>query len=342
MVSLSDAFLVGVILLDLVLSLWNAYAAGLTWTLLKNQRGQGFAKVTAIAGLGLAFAGMAYATLIILSYFALILNFLAIGDFLFLVSFDFLVFGAMIIGFGLVVTAQSIAIAYRRRKFGDIAVAAWNVFTEIWDISIYAEGFHDAAGVVSQDRNRVNLYAIIAAAVGIAFIVTYVAYRHGVRKAEGAIAASPDQARGDEHAPEVRAEERAHTLRTIVIAAIVVVIVVVAIIAVAPYVTPPSAKVSVSSIYVWAPDNVCGLNSTPIYYPGFDDTPNANDAFTLTIPNYNSTPCTLRSVTTNTSGFGLSDVQVPVSVPVSGNGALNLTIILPAGSFDGILNLVYS
>ena len=341
MTALSTAFLVVVILLDFVISLWNAYAAGLTWTLLRNQPGQKFAKTSAIAALGLAFAGMAYATLIVLSYLALILNFLAIGDFVFLVSFDFLVFGAMIIGFGLVVTAQSVAIAYRERKFGAIAVAVWNVFAEIWDISIYAEGFRDAAGVVSQDRNRINLYAVIAAAVGVAFIITYVAYRHGVRKAEDAIAANPDQAGGNVDGSRAAAPDHAHPLRTIIIAAIVVVIVVVAIIAVAPYVTP-SSQVNVTEINVWAPDNVCGLNSNPAFYSGFTDSPSASDAFALQIPNFNSTTCTLRAVTTNTTGFGLSNVQVPVIVPRFQNGTLNLTILLPGSSFHGVLDLVYT
>jgi hypothetical protein len=339
-VSFSDLFLVFVIILDFVFSLWNAYAAGLTRTLLRNQPGQRFAKISAVAALGLAFAGMTYATLIVLSWVALLLNLLTVGDFLFLVSFDFLVFGAMIIGFGLVVTAQSVAIAYRERNFGAIGVAVWNVFSEIWDISIYAEGFQDAAGVVSQDRDKVNLYAVVAAALGVAFIVTYVAYRHGVRKAEDSIAASRAQTLGEATGSGGGPVDHAHPLRTVVIVALVTLIVVVAIIAIAPYVTP-STTVNVTSIDVWAPDNVCGLGTNLVSYSGFTDSVGSTDAFTLELPNFNSTACTVTGATTNTSGFGLTDVMVPVNVPGGQNASLDLTVILPGSAYSGTLNLVY-
>lgn len=343
MVNLSDAFLVVVLLFDLVVSIWNAYAAGVTLTLLRRQPGQRFAKVAAGAGLGLAFAGMAYATTIVIAWAALLLGFLAPWDFLFLVSFDLLVFGAMIIGFGLVVTAQSVAIAYRQRRFGDIAIAAWNVFAEVWDITIYAEGFRDAAGVVSSGRNRLNLYAVVAIAVGVAFIVTYVAYRHGVRRAEKAIDASPNQPAPDSRPYDVRVTDRAHPLRTVLVAAAVVVVVVVGLVAASPYVTPHVAQVTVTEFDVYAPQDVCGLNSTPIYYtPGFSDHGGASDAFRFDLPNYNATSCTLRGVTTNTTGFALTDVQVPVTVAAGQTGYLNLTVVLPAGDFNGPLALIYT
>jgi len=341
-VDLSLAFLALVILLDFAISLWNAYASGLTWTLLRNQRGHGFEKACAVAGLGLAFAGMAYATLIVLSWVALIVGFVGIGDFLFLVSFDFLVFGAMIIGFGLVITAQSIAIAYRRRNFGSIAVATWNVFTEILDVAIYAEGFRDASAVVKGDRaNRANLYSIIAVAVGVAFILTYVAYRQGVRKGEAAIAASPSQSQAEEPSPTATPRVVPHHFRRTILVALVVLLVVVAAIVVLR-VSFPSTTVNVREIAVYAPDNVCGLQSNPIKYAGFSDAPGANDLFGLQVTNFNSTPCTVRSVTTNTSGFGLSNVQVPFPVAGAGNGFMNVTIVLPSGSFDGVLALVYT
>jgi hypothetical protein len=185
---LSYVLLFVIIAVDFVLSLWNAYASGVSLTLLKGQSGQTLAKVCAAAGLGLAFAGMSYAMLVIFSFVALAIGYLTVGEVLFVLAFDFLVFGAMIIGFGLVVTAQSIAIAYRRRSFGSIAISAWNVFAEVWDITIYAEGFKDAYGVMKGDRGRINLYVVIIIALVVAFLITYVAYRHGVRSAERALA----------------------------------------------------------------------------------------------------------------------------------------------------------
>ena len=342
MVSFSDIFLAIVIIFDFVVSLWNAYASGVTWTLLKNKPGQRFAKAAAIAGLGLAFAGMCYAILIIASFLALFVGILAVGDVLFIVSFDFLVFAAMIIGFGLVVTAQSIAIAYRTRNWGAIAISAWNVFAEIWDITIYARGFSEAASVVKDGRGKINLYAIIVAAVGVAFLITFAAYRQGVRKAEDSIAANPDQAASEVAGPAGSPGLHTRHPRTLAIVGCVVVVIVVALII--AVITYPAAnpKVHVSEIDVWTPDNVCGYGANPVAYAGFDDVGGSSDAFALQLHNFNTTACTVQGVTTNTSGFGLSNVGTPVTVPGLQNGTLDLTIILPSGSFSGVLNLIYT
>ncbi|MCI4347462.1 MAG: hypothetical protein L3J97_02440 [Thermoplasmata archaeon] len=187
MANLSLVFLVVIIVLDFVISIWNAYASGVTFTILRGKPGQTLAKVCAGAGLGLAFAGMSYATLIVFSFAALALGVLAATDVAVVLAFDFLVFGAMIIGFGLVVTAQSIAIAYQQRSFGRIAISGWNVLAEVWDIAIYAQGFRAAYGTLGGGRGRVNLYAVILLAVLVALFITYAAYSHGVRRTEAAL-----------------------------------------------------------------------------------------------------------------------------------------------------------
>ena len=281
MVDTSYLLLAAIIVVDFVLSLWNAYASGVTWGLLRNQPGKGFSKVCAVAGLGLAFAGMAYATTIILSWVALEVGFLAIWDFLYLVSFDLLVFGAMIIGFGLVITAQSITIAYRRRSFGTIAIATWNTFAEVWDIATYAQGFQTAASVVKGDRrDRANVTAILAVAVAVALIITYFAFRQGIRRAEGAIAQSPGQQAADASSTGTSETSHHRAIRRAVLAGVIVIILVVAGIAVFHFL-PASPQVKVAVIDVWAPSDVCGLNAHPISYSGFTDAPGASDAFQL-------------------------------------------------------------
>lgn len=341
MVDTSTLVLVAILLFDFVVSLWNAYASGVVWGLLRRQPGRTFEKVCAVAGVGLAFSGMAYATTIVLSWVALQVGFLAIWDFLYLVSFDFLVFGAMIIGFGLVVTAQSVAIAYRQRNFGSIAVAVWNTFAEVWDIAIYVQGFQTAAGVLKGDRrDRANVVAILAVAIAVALIITYFAFRQGLNKAAGAIDQNPAQAAGDARGapPEDRHH---HRIRQTVAAGLVVVILVIAAIAVFHFL-PPSPQVQVSEIDVWAPSNACGLAAQPISYAGFTDAPGAREAFQLQVQNFNTTACTVAHVATNTSGFSLSDLPGPLSVPGGGSAFLNLTIDLPSTNFSGNLNLIYT
>lgn len=335
-----------ILVLDFVISLWNAYASGVTLSLIRHQKGHTFEKAAGVAGLGLAFSGMAYVLLIVLSALGSVLGLLTLDDLLYVLSFDFLVFGACIIGFGLVVTAQSVAIAWRQRNFGAIGVAAWNVFSEIWDVAIYAEGFRTAAGVVQGDReDKSTLYALIAVAVGLAFLLTYVAYRQGVRKGEGAIAASPEQAAAEADAISASGERHhGRWTRGKVLAAVAAVIVVIVVIAALGLAAPgkSSPTVHVAFINVWAPDNVCGFSDHPSGYDGFDDKVGATELFQLGLHNYNSTACTVHGVTTNTSGFGLSDVQVPVTVPGGGDGYLNVSVLLPNSAYSGNLDLVYS
>jgi len=105
--------------------------------------------------------------------------------------------------------------------------------------------------------------------------------------------------------------------------------------------------VGVTALYVYAPDNVCDLNVYAIYYTGFNATTGSTFALSLPVPNNNSTSCTLRGVTTNTSGFGVEDLQLPSAIPgnTSGtlhNGTLNLTLTLPGSRYSGNVNLIFS
>lgn len=187
-----DVFLLLLVLLlaiDFVISIWNGYASGRAIALLEGTTGQKLTRAAAYAGLGLGFAGMAYIMSIVFGFVAVYLSYLSWGQLDYLLAFNFLVFGALIIGFGMVVTAQSIAIAYRRRSFGAIALSAWNIFAEVWDIAIYAEGFRAAYSTLQGGgRGKGNVWVVVLIAVLVALFITYAAYRHGYQSARKAIA----------------------------------------------------------------------------------------------------------------------------------------------------------
>jgi hypothetical protein len=124
---------------------------------------------------------------------------------------------------------------------------------------------------------------------------------------------------------------------------IVVIIVVVALVlgAVGLYFASTAPRVDVTEINVYAPDDVCGLKGFAGYY-GFNSTPGSSLSLELPFTNANSSSCTIHGVTTNTTGFTLSDVQVPVTVAAEKSSALNLTMALPSGSYTGAVNLVFS
>ncbi len=124
---------------------------------------------------------------------------------------------------------------------------------------------------------------------------------------------------------------------------IAVVVVVLLVVAVGAYLLVPAApQIQVVDLLVWAPDNVCGLNVSQIYYDGYNTSTGSSVSLELTVPNFNTTACTIASATTNTTGFSLSGVQVPLSIPGSGNGSMNLTIASPSSAFSGNVNLVFA
>jgi len=120
---------------------------------------------------------------------------------------------------------------------------------------------------------------------------------------------------------------------------VIILVVIVAVIALAYYLTPAPA-IQVNAINIWAPDNACGLNSNPVYFDGFNGSTNATQTFEFGMPNFNATTCTIASVTTNTSGFSLSQIQVPLSIGANATGSMNITITSPTSPFSGNLNRV--
>ena len=108
------------------------------------------------------------------------------------------------------------------------------------------------------------------------------------------------------------------------------------------YVTTPP-NVDVQGINVYAPDDVCGLSSNPVGYYGFNASAGSAEPLELQLENFNlSGSCTVRSVLTNTTGFSVTGIQVPDTVPAISNGTLNLTLNLPGSAYDGLVNLVFA
>lgn len=190
-----DILTVLILAIDFGFSIWNAYASGLNVETLRRGGGSPWLEAVAYSGLGLAYAGVSYVMLIVVGYVAFALGYVssdAVGS---VIGFDFLVFGALIIGFGMMVTIQSIIAAYRTRSLRSIAVAAWNIFAEIWDIASYAEGFGDAVSMVKgtgrDERDETSVILIVIIALLIAYFIVHAAYMHGKRKAQ-ALGSSSD------------------------------------------------------------------------------------------------------------------------------------------------------
>jgi len=125
----------------------------------------------------------------------------------------------------------------------------------------------------------------------------------------------------------------------VVIVIVVVLLFVVGVLATDLY-APPTSPVQVAAINIYSPDNVCGLNVNPIYYDGFNGSTGAVQTLDFPMPNYNGSACTIRAVTTNTTGFTLSAIQVPLVIATDGSASMNITVTSPSSSFSGYLNLI--
>lgn len=103
--------------------------------------------------------------------------------------------------------------------------------------------------------------------------------------------------------------------------------------------TPTSIQVTEMDVY--APDNVCGLNSHRIAYYGFNDTANDHLPIQLPVENFNTTACTIRDVSTDTSGFAVQNVETNDTIAGGQSGTLSLTLALPGGAFTGPVDLIF-
>ena len=197
-----DILYVLIIIFDILISIWNAYNAGKALEYMKlNNIECDWPRMVAYSTLILSFAGAAYGNASLLSIVAYYLGYIDIYTLLGVLSFSFLIFGFLIILFGIVVTVNSIIVASKTKRFFDIFIAIYNSIAVIWDIYSYIEGFSTAFNILkdqfgNEERNSQGVFIlIIIAAVLIAVFMVYGAFKYGkasVYKVEGlSIQSSP-------------------------------------------------------------------------------------------------------------------------------------------------------
>jgi len=181
-----DIFYILVSILDILISIWNAYNAGKALEYMKlNNIESDWPRMVAYSALILSFAGAAYGNAALLSIVAYYLGYINVYTLLGVLSFSFLVFGFLIILFGIVVTVNSIIVASKTKRFFDILIAIYNSIATIWNVYTYIEGFSTAFNILkdqfsSEDRNSQGVFIlIIIAAVLIAVFMVYGAYKYG-------------------------------------------------------------------------------------------------------------------------------------------------------------------
>jgi hypothetical protein len=107
---------------------------------------------------------------------------------------------------------------------------------------------------------------------------------------------------------------------------------------------PAPASVEITGINFQSPDDACGLDGAvdPSYY-----NVTAGQSFSLSyeLSGNNTTSggtaaCEVNSVSTSTSGFSISDANVPLAIPENSTQILSFTVNPPGSSFTGVLTLI--
>lgn len=178
-----------IIAFDFLISMWDAYAGGYSLgTIKKNGDQSKFRKISAYAAVGLGLVGATYVMAIVIGFIAYYLAYISLSTLEFVLSFDFIFLGILIIGFGFIITIQSIIIAAKRRNAWSILIALYNSFAMAFDIYIYVTSFRESMSVIRRTgrRSQGNGLMIVLLAALIAAIMVHAAYKHGYKKALGA------------------------------------------------------------------------------------------------------------------------------------------------------------
>jgi hypothetical protein len=126
---MATAFVVLVWLLNLGISIWNAYAVGLAWV--ETKHAGGWPRFMAWMGAVMSASGFSWCYLIILAYAAQGLGWLTTDDVALLLQIGYVLLIPGILVSGMMIMLDSWARAYRSRRIADIGVAAWNTYAQI-------------------------------------------------------------------------------------------------------------------------------------------------------------------------------------------------------------------
>jgi len=123
------AFTILVWLVNLGISIWNAYAVGLAWVETKHRGG--WPRVVAWSGAVMSACGFSWCYLLILVYAAHGLGWLDEGHVGVALQLGYLLLIPGILSSGMVITLDSWARTYRQRTIANFGRAAWNTYAQI-------------------------------------------------------------------------------------------------------------------------------------------------------------------------------------------------------------------
>ena len=146
-----DGSIFFMLLLNTAISAWNAFACGSYLT--ESKLIGGWIRFLVWCGLVMSACGFTWVIAILMSFVGVSMEYLTREQGQLLIEATYLFILIPILGSGLGIWVHSIAQAYRTRKFGDIAVAAWNTYAQGSNMYHAAK---DAPGAFSHVWDRLS------------------------------------------------------------------------------------------------------------------------------------------------------------------------------------------
>jgi hypothetical protein len=152
------------LILNFVISWWNAYAVGRTWHESKNAGGM--ARVLAWSGAIMSASGFTFVYAVIMSMIAAASGLIPAKYAQAAMELAYLLVILPIIGSGLAIWADSVAQAYKQRSFASVGVATWNTYAQASNIYNATRDIPSAwshvSGLLNSDDDEDNSRAVIA------------------------------------------------------------------------------------------------------------------------------------------------------------------------------------
>jgi len=187
-------FLVWVLLLvwNFCVSVWDSYAAGYNLKLLENETGalNIILRIGSFSALVIGFVGSTYIFVSVAGIIAYLTNYLSDAALLLLFDLTFVVGGAVLVFFGIIVTIESVVLAAKTHESMSIFASIYNTMASIWNTSLY---IREAPAAIAQigsefssherDNELAIIVLIVIVSVIASMIVSYLAFKAGVRRA---------------------------------------------------------------------------------------------------------------------------------------------------------------
>lgn len=181
-------FMIGILALNMIISIWNSYASGFNLTVLRKHSNQPLwllFMVLSVTSLFMGFIGACYVLITALGVVAFMTGYISSSLLTLLFAYNFLVLGGLITGLGIVMTIETVAVAIKTRNKWAALASCWNIFASVWNVVTYLKNFKAVTNVINGTKDsRTKLYIIAAVAVVMAIIIVYAAYHMGAKKGE--------------------------------------------------------------------------------------------------------------------------------------------------------------